>query len=587
MKSSTHHPKPLKVIPLGGVGAFGMNMMLFEYDHNVVVVDVGLMFPDHDMLGVDIVIPDFTYLRNASKKLLGIFLTHGHLDHIGAVPYLLREMNAPIYGTPLTLGFLSDRLKGHRQDLFTQMPTEAAADAASGASGADGLSAIAPEIQLIPIQPRTPVTLGPFSIEAIPVTHSIADSVAYAITTPAGCVIHTGDFKIDPTPVRGEGFDAAPFIEYGQQGVLALFSDSTNSERAGHCASESSIGETFSRLFPQIEGRIFIATFASNLHRIDQIAKRAAQHGRKLFLTGKSLTDALRIGREAGHCALSPDQVLPLQALDQTPDREAVIITTGSQGEPSSALFKMAVGEHKHLSLQKGDTVILSARVIPGNEGGVTKMINHLLRRGVRVVQEKSAPVHVSGHAHQEEQKQMIEWVRPRYFIPVHGDYRQLLAHAEVAAQTHLSAEQIRVIENGETLLLTPDGCESGRPVSAERIHIDGKYDIEMPTLADRQYLASEGMLVVTLSVSKTNRCDGISFLSRGFVQNDPELPLWKGLRSVVEQLFEAMETQRGPEDEPPASEVIEKQVQKALKKYISKKMNRYPLILPNLRRVS
>jgi ribonuclease J len=562
------HLKSLKVIPLGGVGEFGMNMMLFEYEHHVVIVDVGLMFPDDDLPGVDVVIPDFSYLRHASRKVHGIFLTHGHLDHIGGVPYLLREMNVPVYGMPMTLGFLGDRLKEHRQALRQAVVVD------------DEMET--PTLQLIPIQPDVPVTLGPFSIEAIPVTHSIADSVAYAIRTPVGCVIHTGDFKIDPTPVRGAGFDATRFIEYGQEGVLALFSDSTNSERTGHCGSERVIGETLDRLIPEMEGRVLIATFSSHLHRMDQIAQIAARHGRKLFLSGKSLSDALRIGRETGYEALSPNQVLPLQALSQTPDREVLIITTGSQGEPTSALFKAAMDDHKQLNLKQGDTVILSARVIPGNEGNVTRMINQILRRGARVVQERG--VHVSGHAHRDEQKQMIEWVRPRYFIPVHGDYRQLLGHAEVAAQTGLPAEQIRVIENGATLLFTPDGCELGKPVPAARVYIDGKEGIEAPTLADRRYLASEGMLVVTLSISKMQLRAGPTFLSRGFVPNDPELPLWKEMASVIEQLFAAMEAQQTPEDPTPDSEVISTQVKKTLKKWISKKMHRYPLILPNIR---
>ncbi len=562
------HPKHLKVIPLGGVGEFGMNMMLFEYEHHVVIVDVGLMFPDDDLPGVDVVIPDFSYLRHASRKVHGVFLTHGHLDHIGAVPHLLREMNVPVYGTPLTLGFLSDRLKAHRQALAQRRTVD------------DEVPA--PAVQLIPMQSNETVTLGPFSIEAIPVTHSIADSVAYAIRTPVGCVIHTGDFKIDPTPVRGTGFDATRFIEYGQEGVLALFSDSTNSERAGHCGSERVIGETLERLIPEMEGRVLIATFSSHLHRMDQIAQIAARHGRKLFLSGKSLSDALRIGRETGYSALSPDQVFPLQALQQTPDREVLIITTGSQGEPTSALVKAALGEHKQLNLKSGDTVILSARVIPGNEANVTRMINRMLRRGARVVQERG--VHVSGHAHRDEQKQMIEWVRPRYFVPVHGDYRQLLGHADVAAQTGLPAERIRVIENGAILQFTPDGCELGKPIPAAKVYIDGKDGIEAPTLADRRYLASEGMLVVTLTASKMQICAGPTFLSRGFVPNDPELPLWKELTSVIEQLFETMGAQQTPEDPAPDSEVIAAQVKKTLKKWISKKMHRYPLILPNIR---
>lgn len=555
---------PLKLIPLGGLGEIGMNMMLLEYEESIIVIDAGLMFPENDMMGVDIVIPDFSYLRDPSKKVLGVFLTHGHEDHIGAVPYLLREMNVPIYGTPLTMAFVAEKLKEHRPYLLADE---------------EGLP-IKP--QLVSIKSRAPLFVGPFCVEAISVTHSVSDSVAYAVTTPVGRVIHTGDFKIDPTPVGGGFFDVDRFKEYGEQGVLALLSDSTNAERAGHTGSEMKVGDSFEQIFAEAEGRIIVATFSSNIHRIEQIAQIAGRNGRKLFFSGKSIVENARIAREIGYLSFPLDQIAPLDELNQTPDRKVVIITTGSQGEPMSALFRMATDAHKQIQVRQKDTVILSARVIPGNEENISKVINHLCRKGAKVLHEGIARVHVSGHASQEEQKQVLEWVRPRFFVPVHGEYRQMVSHAALARQVGLSSDQIMIIEDGESLLFKPDSCEKGDPVPAEKIFIDGKGvgDIERGVLKDRHHLGFDGMIIVTMALEKEARQirSGPAFLSRGFTCNGLEQPLWEEMEISLQLLFEKLKEEGGWEKEG-----IEQGIKRTLKKFISKKMDRYPMIIPNI----
>ncbi|TAK02288.1 MAG: ribonuclease J [Candidatus Manganitrophaceae bacterium] len=562
---------PLRVIPLGGLGEIGMNMMAFEYEGSIVLVDAGLMFPENDMFGVDIVIPDISYLLDPSKKVLAVFLTHGHEDHIGAVPYLLREMNVPIYGTPLTLGFLSDKLKEHRSEFLRDE---------------DG-SPITP--QMMTVKPREPIFVGPFCVEPISVTHSVADSVAYAITTPVGAVIHTGDFKIDPEPVGGSYFDVERFKAYGEKGVLALFSDSTNAEREGHTGSETQVGENFERIFAETEGRIIIATFSSNIHRIDQVAQIASRLGRKIFLSGKSIIGNVKIARELGYLSFPLDQIAPLEELNGTPDREVVLITTGSQGEPMSALYRMATDDHKQIQVKPGDTVILSARVIPGNEEDISRVINYLFRKGARVLHEKIARVHVSGHASREEQQKIIEWVRPQFFIPVHGEYRQLVSHAALASKTGIDPRRILVVEDGEEIVLRPGRCEKGNPIPAGRIYIDGKGigDVEQTVLKDRKHLGSDGMIVVTVTLDRQARKvrSGPSLLSRGFTRNAVEHPLWEEMELSLQTLLREMEADLAWEENFDAElkQGIETRIKQTLKKIISKKMNRYPMIIPNV----
>lgn len=560
---NTSGEKSLKIIPLGGLGEIGMNMALLEYEGSIIIIDAGLMFPDDAMLGIDIVIPDFSYLRNPAKKVLGLFLTHGHEDHIGATPYLLREFDVPIYGTPLTLGFLAEKLKEHRPHLLKT--TEGAP--------------ITP--RLISLKPRDPISIGPFSVEAISVTHSVADSVAYGITTPVGRVVHTGDFKIDPTPYGGSFFDRERFIEYGEMGTLALLSDSTNAERPGHTCSERKVGETFNRLFGEIPGRIIVALFSSNIHRIEQIAQAAFTHGRKLFFSGKSVINTARIARELGYISFPLDQIVPIEEWSRTADSEAVLITTGSQGESMSALTRMANDNHKQVRIKPGDTVILSARVIPGNEKDISRVINDLLRKGAHVLHERIAPVHVSGHASQEEQKKMIAWTQPQFFIPVHGEYRQLVAHAATAKEAGLAAEQILIIEDGATLVLKENECVEGAPVPAKKIYVDGKGvgEIQEPVLQERLRLGSDGVIVATLALTKKEGKIklGPYFLSQGFTDVEADPSLWKEMEESIQTLFRA-------QPEPPlAEEDLEAKVRRTLKKLISKKLNRYPVIIPNI----
>ena len=571
-------PLPVKIVPLGGVGLFGMNMMLFEYDEEVIVVDAGLMFPGHRLPGVNFVIPNFTALRKAAGRIRGIFLTHGHLDHIGALPYLLREMNLPIYGTALTLAFVADRLREHRHTLCVAL--ESGPEAVDPDEDDIPAATRKPILQLIPVVPGVPVTLGPFCVEAIPVTHSFADSVGYAITTPAGCIIHTGDFKLDPTPVRGQPTDAERFIHYGDRGVLALISDSTNAEQEGESGSEALVGETFDRLMTQITGRVIMATFASHLHRIDRVAESARAAGRKIFLTGKSLLDTVRIGRATGDLSTPPEQFLSLDLLSQTPDHEVLLLTTGSQGEPSSALHRMAMDDHRQIQLKPTDTVILSARVIPGNEADVSVLINALLRREITVLYDKIAPVHVSGHANRDEQRQMIEWTRPRYFIPVHGEYRQMVAHAQLAESAGVARERIILMDNGEVVFCGADDWHKGKPVPADGVYVDGQGvgDVDEETLSERRQMGEDGIVIITLTAGRPLGHD-VQYLSRGFVCNDPDLPIFKEIRETVASLYDRIAQEVEPEVPPPTAEQVAVRLKKTLKKRLAKKWDRYPLI--------
>ncbi len=417
--------KTLSVVPLGGVEEIGLNMTVIGYGDDMIVVDAGLMFPEEDMLGVDFVIPDFSYILENRDKVKGIILTHGHEDHTGALPFLLKRINVPIYGTPLTLGLVRDKLKEHSLE----------------------------SAELVPVKPRDVLQIGAFSVEFVRVTHSIVDGVGLGIDTPLGRIVHTGDFKLDPTPVDGQLMDFHKFSEYGEKGTLLLLSDSTNAEKGGFTFSEKEVRRAFEDIFSTSKGRIIIATFASNIHRIQQAIDVAVKFGRKAILCGRSIVANAQIALDLGYLQIPTETWLKLEDLKKLQDHEVMIITTGSQGEPMSVLSRIATDEHKHIKAKEGDTVILSAKMIPGNERSIGRIINHLFKRGANVIYEKVSEIHVSGHASKEELKLMLNMIRPKYFMPVHGEYRHLAYHSSLVFQkrTYLSLKTARCLKYPKT----------------------------------------------------------------------------------------------------------------------------------------
>ena len=507
--------KALSIIPLGGLGEVGMNMMVYEYDEDLIVVDAGIMFPDQEMLGIDVVIPDISYLKANAAKIRGIVITHGHEDHIGALPYLLSTLNVPVYATPLTIGLISAKLKEKN------------------------LTAV----ELNPVKPRGMINLGVFKIEFIRVTHSIVDGVALGITTPVGRIIHTGDFKIDQSPVDGERTDIQKLAEYGDLGTLALLSDSTNAERPGYTLSEKVVGKAFEEIFCLTKSRIIIATFSSNIHRIQQAIDAAVLSGRKVFISGKSMVKNTQIAAELGYLKIPPDVWTKLDTIDNYPDEQVVLLTTGSQGEPLASLFRMAIGEHKQFQIKEGDTVLLSSRVIPGNERAISRIINHLFRRGAQVVYERVSDIHVSGHASQEELKIMINLVRPRFFIPIHGEYRQLLHHARIAESLEIKKENIVLMEDGDVVQLQEDHWTKETKIQTGRVFVDGKGvgDVADFVLRDRKHIGQDGIIVLIISINKGTGelVSGPEIISKGFVSEEEAYGLFAELKLMVIKLLE------------------------------------------------
>ncbi len=548
----------LSIVPLGGVGEIGLNMTVFEYGDDLLVVDAGLMFPDAEMLGVDIVIPDFSYLIDNKERIRGVVLTHGHEDHIGALPFLLREVNVPIYGTRLTLGFVKEKLREHELDA---------------------------EAQLVVVKPRDVVELGSFRVEFIRVTHSIVDGVGLGITTPVGRVVHTGDFKIDPTPVDGEVMDLRTFAEYGDRGTLVLLSDSTNAGKGGYTFSEKEVRRGLEDIFGRARGRIVVATFASNIHRVQQIVDVAVMYRRKVILNGKSMIANAQIALDLGYLKIPPDTWHKIDALKTLPDEQVVMITTGSQGEPMSALSRMAANEHKHFLIKKGDTIILSSKMIPGNERGIMRIINHLFKHGAEVFYEKVSEIHVSGHASKEELKLMLSLVKPKYFIPVHGEYRHLVYHSQLATKVNIPEENIFILENGEVMEFTGSSARRAGRVNVGRVYIDGKTagstadaGVDTVVLRDRMKLAHDGVVIVILGIEKTSGkvVSGPDIVSRGFVFEDASQELLAEVRDVVMDTLTLMI----PEAKGDWS-LVSARVRSSLKKFINKRMERRPMILP------
>jgi len=542
----------VRLIPLGGLGEIGLNMMLIESGDDLIAVDCGLMFPDDELPGIDHVIPDFTYALARRSGFRAVVLTHGHEDHIGALPYLLREAEVPVYGTPLTLALVAERLREHGL-----------------AEGAD----------LRPIRPRQRIEVGPFSIEPIRVTHSIADGIGLAIDTPAGTIVHTGDFKLDPSPLDGERPDYRRFAELGERGVLVLCSDSTNVERPGHTPSEMDVGQALGTRFDGASGRIILATFASHIHRIQQVLTLAARTNRRVALLGMSMQKNVTIAAELGYLRVPDGVIVPLEELGELPAHRQVILSTGSQGEPNSALALMAAGEHKYVRVERGDLVIVSARVIPGNERTISRVVNALYRLGAEVLYEDNAFVHVSGHASQEDLKLMFNLTRPRYFIPVHGEYRHLLGHARLAESVGITPDRVFLIEDGMGVEFSPTAARVAGRFPAARVLVDGKSvgDIGAVVLRDRQLLAEDGLVAVSLAVDRHGAVvAGPEIASRGFVYVKENEPLLEEMKKVVLAAL----AERDP-DLPSDRELIGATVRSAVRHFTNQRFRRRPVVLP------
>ncbi len=544
----------LKIIPLGGLHEVGKNITVFEYENEIIVVDCGISFPEDDMLGVDLVIPDTTYLEKNVDKIKGLIITHGHEDHIGSVPYLLKKINIPIYATKLTVGLIKNKLEEHKLLRSTK---------------------------LIEVVQGQTINLGKnFKVEFIRSSHSIPDSVMLAITTPAGTILHTGDFKIDYTPIDGKIMDFGRIAELGNQGILALMSDSTNAERKGFTMSESSIGEVFDKLFLHCTKRIVVATFASNVHRVQQIVNCAVKYNRKIAICGRSMINMIETAKELGYIECPDNLFIDIDMINKYTDEQLVIITTGSQGEPMSALTRMAAGDHRKVKITPNDLVIISATPIPGNEKFVSKVIDDLMQIGAEVVYSSLETIHVSGHACQEEQKLILALAKPKYFIPVHGEYRQLMAHNETAQSMGIDKKNIIMMSNGRVLEINEEGAEITSSVQSGRVLVDGLGvgDVGSIVLRDRQHLSQDGLIVIVLTMDSSTGevVAGPDVISRGFVYVRESENLMDDVKSVVRHEIKKCE-ERGITDWA----TIKSTTRENLKDYIFMKTKRNPMIIP------
>ena len=543
----------LKLIPLGGMQEIGKNMMAIEFKDTIIVIDCGLAFPDEEMLGIDLVIPDVSYLIKNKEKVSAIFLTHGHEDHIGALPYVLPQIDVPVYGTKLTLGLVENKLKEH------------------------GLLST---VELITIKPKDKVKIGEFEVEFIKISHSIADAVAIAIHTPVGVIVHTGDFKIDYQPIDGEKMDLHRFAELGKHGVLALLCDSTNVERPGYTRSESTVGGTFIELFRDVKGRIIIATFASNIHRVQQAINASVMFGRKVAVIGRSMVNVLGVATELGYMEIPEGVIIDVDSIDKYPSDKVTIITTGSQGEAMAALSRMAASDHRKVEIMPNDRIIISAAPIPGNEKLVTRVINQLFKKGADVIYESLADIHVSGHACQEELKLMQALVKPKFFIPVHGEYKHLKQHAKLAESMGLDKENIFILDNGSVLELTKDSAKTNGTVTAGKVLVDGLGvgDVGNIVLRDRKHLSQDGLIVIVVTMSKESGqvIVGPDIISRGFVYVRESEDLMDEAKSVVKDALGKCEEKQITEWSS-----IKSQVKDSLREFIYAKTKRNPMILP------
>ena len=541
----------LRIVSLGGVDEIGKNMYVFEYEDDIVVVDCGSIFPKEDMLGVDLVIPDVTYLVNKKKNVRGYLLTHGHEDHIGATPYILRQVPAPLYGTKLTLALVDLKLKEHR---LTGIPMQV-------------------------VEPRGEVQLGKFTATFIHVSHSIAGACAIAITCPAGTVVCSGDFKVDYTPIDGQVIDLHTLAELGERGVMAMLCESTNVERAGFTMSERKIGATFEKMFREAEGRVIVAMFASNIHRMQMVIDNAIRYGRRVCFIGRSMVNVSRVAMQIGELHVPEECLVDMDSIDQYPDNELLVMTTGSQGEPMAGLTRMAYAEHRKLQIRQSDMVIISATPIPGNEKFISRVINQLYRCGAQVVYSGMAEVHVSGHACQEELKLMHALVRPKYFIPVHGEYRMLWQHAELAESMGMDSRNIVIPEIGQVIEMTENSLSLGEQIPTGTVLVDGLGvgDVGNVVLRDRKHLSQDGLIIVCMAINRdeASLVSGPDIISRGFIYVRENEDIIENTREVVRQIL--AESDLSGENWPD----LKNRIKDDLHRFIFEKIKRNPMILP------
>ena len=550
-------PSKLKIIALGGLDEIGKNITVFEYENDMIIVDCGIEFPDDDMLGVDLVIPDFSYIVKNIDRCKGLFITHGHEDHIGSIPYLLKEVNIPIYGTKLTMKLIQHKLEEHH---------------------------LMQNADLHVVEQGDIIDTGKMQVEFIRSSHSIPDSCMLAIHSPAGVVLHTGDFKVDYTPIDGQMMDLGRIAELGKEGVLAMLSDSTNAERKGFTLSEKSIGPIFDNLFEGCKKRIVVATFASNVHRVQQIVNSAVKYGRKIAVSGRSMQNMINAARELEYIKCPDDIFIDMDLIKNYTDDQLVLITTGSQGETMSALTRMANGEHKKVTISSNDLVIISATPIPGNEKSVSKVINQLMKIGAEVVYSALQNVHVSGHACQEEQKLILSLAKPKYFFPVHGEYRQLMAHRDTAIEIGIPKENILLTNNGKIIELNDEGCEFAGAVQSGRVMVDGLGvgDVGNVVLRDRQHLSSDGLIVIVMSIDQAGLVvSGPDVISRGFVYVKESENLMEDVKSFIKEEMLIME-ERHITDWSSIKSTLKDDV----RDFIFQRTKRNPMILPILMEV-
>jgi len=544
---------PLRIIPLGGLGEFGLNMMLIEYGDAAIAVDCGLMFPDANLLGIDLVIPDISYLLEDSDKLKAIVLTHAHEDHVGALPYILKHLDVPIYGTRLTLGLLANKLKEHELE-----------------DNADAREITAGE----------PWDIAPFRLEGIRVTHSLMDCLALAIETPVGTIIHTGDFKIDNTPMEGEMFDFQRFAAYGEKGVLLLLSDSTNVERPGYTPSERDVGTNLEQIIQHSGGKVLVSTFSSSIPRIQQVIDSSARCERRVVLSGRSMIRNCQVASDLGYLHLPRSFMTESERWHELPPERLTFLTTGSQGEPLSVLHRVALDDHKTIKVEPGDTVILSSKFIPGNEKTISNLINHLYRRGAEVHYEKVSEIHVSGHASQEELKTMLQLTRPRYFVPIHGEYRHLVRHRRLAQEVGLPEGNCFILEDGDVLELTANSAQKIKPIQVGRVFVDGKGvgDVGDVVIRDRRHLSEGGMVLAVMAIHQQSGelVAGPELISRGFMIDEESAEVLESAKSEVIATLNNMNREARTD---PAE--LKEEVRKALRRFFRKKLERHPVVLP------